>query len=340
MNIEKSDVINVLRNYKPDFLDGDPVSSGCINELNINGNNVNIECYLPEDKKELQDRLRAGITEFLSVRGLSVQSFVFVQERKSMGAGTPFDNQKKITGIKKIVAVASGKGGVGKSTVSSNLAVTLVKAGFKVGLMDADIYGPSMNMMMGVLNKKPTTPDGKKINPVENHGIKIMSMGLLTDPEQAVIWRGPMLMKAINQFLNDVLWGTLDYLLIDLPPGTGDVQLTLTQEVPLDGAIIVTTPQDVALMDVTRAVKMFEKVNVPVIGVVENMSSFICSECGHEEHIFGHGGGKKISQELGIELIAKIPLDKEVAISGDDGKPVVMKEKRFSEIYSELAKKL
>ena len=340
MNIDKQDIINILKNYKPDFLGTDPVSRGLINELAVTGTNVNLEIYLPEDLKSVEEQLNNGLSEFLTMRGLKIQSLSVVSKQKEVTEGSPFKDQKKIDGIDQIIAVASGKGGVGKSTVSSNLAVSLAKAGFRVGLMDADIYGPSMNMMMGILNEKPTTPDGKKINPVENHGIKIMSMGLLTNPEQAVIWRGPMLMKAINQFLNDVLWGKLDYLIVDLPPGTGDVQLTLTQEVPLTGAVIVTTPQDVALMDVTRGAKMFEKVNVPVLGVVENMSYYTCSNCGHQEHIFGSNGGEKISKKLNLDLLCRIPLNQKITSAGDSGKPIVLEEKEFTDLYLDLVKKI
>ncbi|MCB0280095.1 MAG: Mrp/NBP35 family ATP-binding protein, partial [Calditrichaeota bacterium] len=267
MKIEKADIINVLKTYKHPAYPSDLITANMISVIKINDNVVILEIYTPNRESEHRADLKQGVSNFLSTRGLTVQAVFFTEQKPSATALSdhPFDDQKKIAGINKIIAVASGKGGVGKSTVSSNLAVSLARAGYRVGLMDADIYGPSMAMMMGVSDAKPTTPDGKKINPIESHGIKVMSMAFLTTPNQAVIWRGPMLMKAVNQFLNDVLWGTLDYLIVDLPPGTGDVQLTLTQETPLAGAVIVTTPQDVALLDVTRCVKMFERVNVPVI---------------------------------------------------------------------------
>ncbi|MBI4059799.1 MAG: Mrp/NBP35 family ATP-binding protein, partial [Elusimicrobia bacterium] len=223
-----------------------------------------------------------------------------------------------------VVPVASGKGGVGKSTVSANLAVALAQMGARVGLMDADIYGPNQPQMMGVSGYKPVAGDDNKIEPAVNHGVKIMSMGFLMDPDAPVIWRGPMLHGAITQFLKDVKWGELDYLILDLPPGTGDVQLTLCQTVPIAGSVIVTTPQSIALSDVRKAVAMFKKLNVPILGAVENMSGFICPKCSTESKIFADGSAAALKKNFGIDLLGSIPLDPTICRSSEDGVPMVL----------------
>jgi len=229
-----------------------------------------------------------------------------------------------VPGIKNIIAVASGKGGVGKSTVSTNLALALRGLGYTVGMLDADIYGPSQQMMLGIHGRPQIDESDEKIIPMENHGVKTMSLGLITDPDTPVIWRGPMVMKALDQFLTDVKWGQLDFMIIDLPPGTGDAQLTLTQKVPLSGAVVVTTPQDVALIDARKGLAMFRKVNVPVLGIIENMSFFICNHCGEREEIFGHGGGRKTAELLGVPFLGEIPIDPKVVVGGDSGEPIVV----------------
>jgi ATP-binding protein involved in chromosome partitioning len=226
-----------------------------------------------------------------------------------------------IAGVRNTVAVASGKGGVGKSTVAANLAVALAKVGAKVGLLDADVYGPSIPLMMGQ-SAKPLVRGGK-IVPLEAYGVKVMSIGFLLDPEKALIWRGPLVAQLITQFLNDVLWEDLDYLVIDLPPGTGDVQLTLTQKIPLSGAIIVTTPQEVALADAVKGLKMFQEVKTPVVGIIENMSGFVCPHCGEKTHIFAEGGGRRTAQEHGVPFLGEIPIEPQVVTGGDTGKPIV-----------------
>ncbi len=227
-------------------------------------------------------------------------------------------------GIKNIIAVASGKGGVGKSTVAMNLAVTLGSLGHKVGLLDADIYGPSQPQMMGLTDRKPESEDGKIITPASNHGVKCMSMGFLVEGDTPVMWRGPMIQSAIDQMLNQTQWGQLDYLVIDMPPGTGDAQIFISQKVQPDGAVIVSTPQDVALLDAAKGLNMFKKLNVPVLGMVENMSLFVCPECGHEAHIFGHGGARKKAESIGVDLLAEIPLDVDTRLKTDEGQPVVI----------------
>ncbi len=245
-------------------------------------------------------------------------------------------------GIKNIIAVASGKGGVGKSTTAVNLALALAAEGASVGLLDADIYGPSQPTMMGVADQKPEAVENKYILPIENHGIKTMSIGFLIDTEQPMVWRGPMVTQALTQLLNETLWGDLDYLVIDLPPGTGDIQLTLSQKVPVTGAVIVTTPQDIALLDARKGIKMFEKVGVPILGLVENMSVHICSNCGHAEPIFGEGGGARMGADYGIELLGQLPLDLSIRLNADAGHPSVVAEPegKIAELYKAIARKV
>jgi ATP-binding protein involved in chromosome partitioning len=222
------------------------------------------------------------------------------------------------------VAVASGKGGVGKSTVAANLALAWAVQGARVGVLDADIYGPSQPLMLGLAGQQPTSPDGKHIRPLVSHGVSAMSIGFLVDAEQPMVWRGPMVTQALTQLLGETQWGELDYLVVDMPPGTGDIQLTLAQRVPVAGAVIVTTPQDIALADARKGLKMFEKVSVPVLGIVENMSVHVCSNCGHAEHIFGAGGGARMAQQYGVRLLGELPLDAHIREEADSGTPTVV----------------
>ncbi|MBL4929310.1 Mrp/NBP35 family ATP-binding protein [Fuscibacter oryzae] len=246
---------------------------------------------------------------------------------------------QRLAGVDRIIAIGSGKGGVGKSTVSSNLAVALAKQGRRVGLLDADIYGPSQPRMMGV-SKRPASPDGKIIEPLVAHGVTMMSLGLMLKEDEAVIWRGPMLMGALQQLLTQVAWGKLDVLLIDLPPGTGDVQLTLCQRTQLTGAIVVSTPQDVALLDARKALDMFSKLKTPVLGLIENMSTYVCPNCGHEEHLFGHGGVAAEAKRLDLPFLAEIPLSLDVRLAGDAGTPVAVGEGPVADAYARLAQRL
>jgi ATP-binding protein involved in chromosome partitioning len=230
-----------------------------------------------------------------------------------------------LPGVKNIVAVASGKGGVGKSTTAVNLALALAAEGARVGLLDADIYGPSLPMMLGIAGK-PESLDGKNMEPLQNHGVQAMSIGFLVDPDQAMVWRGPMATQALEQLLRQTNWKDLDYLVVDMPPGTGDIQLTLSQRVPMTGAVIVTTPQDIALLDARKGIKMFEKVGVPILGIVENMAVHVCSQCGHQEHIFGADGGKQMAAEFQMDYLGALPLNMQIRLQADGGKPTVVAE--------------
>jgi ATP-binding protein involved in chromosome partitioning len=243
--------------------------------------------------------------------------------------------------VKNIIAVASGKGGVGKSTTAANLALALAAEGAAVGLLDADIYGPSQPMMMGV-EGRPESDDGKTMEPLENYGVQVMSIGFLVDKDEAMIWRGPMATQALEQLLRQTNWRDLDYLIIDMPPGTGDIQLTLSQRVPMTGAVIVTTPQDIALLDAKKGIKMFEKVGVPILGIVENMAVHICSQCGHAEHIFGEGGGKRMATEYGMDYLGALPLDINIRLQADNGKPTVVADPdgEVSAIYKAVARQV
>ncbi|MFZ5710663.1 MAG: P-loop NTPase [Pseudomonadota bacterium] len=255
------------------------------------------------------------------------------------GHPTPQAGPQRVTGVDRILAVASGKGGVGKSTVASNLTVALARQGRRVGLLDADIYGPSQPRMMGV-SQRPQSPDGKTIIPLRAHGVTMMSIGLMLKENEAVVWRGPMLMGALQQLLTQVEWGKLDVLVVDLPPGTGDVQLTLCQRTHLTGALVVSTPQDVALLDARRAIDMFAKLKTPVLGLIENMSTYICPSCGHEAHIFGHGGVRAEADRIGVPFLGELPLSLDVRLAGDAGTPIAAGEGPIAEAYARLAARL
>ncbi len=268
--------------------------------------------------------LRAALGAHLAARGITEP--LQLDLRANIQAHSVQRNLKPLGEIANVVAVASGKGGVGKSTVAVNLALAWAAQGARVGILDADIYGPSQPLMLGLAGQRPTSPDGKKLKPLTSHGISAMSIGFLVDEQQPMVWRGPMVTQALTQLLSETNWGALDYLVVDMPPGTGDIQLTLAQRVPVAGAVIVTTPQDIALADARKGLKMFEKVAVPVLGVVENMSIHVCSNCGHAEHIFGAGGGARMAAEYGVRLLGELPLDARIREETDTGRPTVIAE--------------
>jgi ATP-binding protein involved in chromosome partitioning len=272
--------------------------------------------YVPEIEAALRSHLGTALGDAKLELKLSAQITAHAVQR----------TLKPLANVKNVVAVASGKGGVGKSTTAANLALAWAAQGAKVGLLDADIYGPSQPLMMGLTGVKPVSPDGKHMAPLRAHGVEVMSIGFLIDPEQPMAWRGPMVTSALTQLLGDTTWGDLDYLVVDMPPGTGDIQLTLAQRVPVSGAVIVTTPQDIALLDARKGLKMFEKVEVRVLGVVENMSVHICTQCGHVEHVFGSGGGARMAAQYGVELLGELPLDIRIREDADGGTPTVVAE--------------
>jgi ATP-binding protein involved in chromosome partitioning len=269
-----------------------------------------------------QKELTEALVRHVAAAGIQVP--LAIELESDIKAHAVQRNLKPLEQIKNVVAVASGKGGVGKSTVAVNLALAWAAQGARVGILDADIYGPSQPLMLGLEGQRPSSPDGKHLRPLESHGVGAMSIGFLVDAEQPMVWRGPMVTQALTQLLSETHWGNLDYLVVDMPPGTGDIQLTLAQRVPVAGAVIVTTPQDIALADARKGLKMFEKVSVPVLGIVENMSIHVCSNCGHAEHIFGSGGGARMAEQYGVKLLGELPLDANIREEADSGRPTVI----------------
>jgi ATP-binding protein involved in chromosome partitioning len=322
-------------NTKKDF-----VSSKSVKNIKVDGDKVSLDIVLGYPAKSVMEQIKQQVTD--KVKGVAGVGGVAVNVSSSIVSHSVQRGVKLIPGIKNIIAVASGKGGVGKSTTAVNLALALAAEGAKVGILDADIYGPSQPLMLGIQNDRPeSSADGKKLEPLKGHGLQAMSIGFLIDPDTPMVWRGPMVTQALEQLLNDTNWQDLDYLVVDLPPGTGDIQLTLAQRVPVTGAVIVTTPQDVALIDARKGLKMFEKVGIPIIGIVENMSLHICSKCGCEERIFGAGGGEKMCQDFNVEFLGALPLDINIRQQTDDGKPPVVADPdgRVAQIYKEIARR-
>ena len=336
--ITKEAIEEAIKGYTEPHLEKDLVDAKCIKDISIEGDKVKVTVELGFPAKGFRDELANALKA--QIAGLDGVASVEVDVDWKIVAHSVQKSLKPIDNVKNIIAVASGKGGVGKSTTSINLALALAEEGAKVGLLDADIYGPSQPRMLGV-SGQPESKDGKTLEPMENYGIQAMSIGFLIDEETPMIWRGPMVTQALEQLLNDTNWDSLDYLVIDLPPGTGDTQLTLAQKVPVSGAVVVTTPQDIALLDARKGFKMFEKVEVPVLGIVENMSIHICSQCGHEEHIFGEGGGQRMAEQYGVNFLGALPLDIRIREETDSGKPTVVAdpEARISQIYREIARK-
>ena len=328
----------------------DIVTAGVVKALTVQDGLARFVIEIESSRAEVMEPVRAEAEKRVAAMdGITkVSAMMTAHSQKApppdLGAKRPKaapQGPQKLAGVDRIVAIASGKGGVGKSTVAANLATALAAEGRRVGLLDADVYGPSQPRMLGV-SGRPASPDGKTILPLRNHGVTMMSMGLMTNEDQAVVWRGPMLMGALQQMMNQVQWGALDILLIDLPPGTGDVQLTLTQKFAVDGAIIVSTPQDVALLDARKAIDMFNQMKTPILGMIENMSTHICSNCGHEEHVFGHGGVAAEAKKIGVPLMAEIPLHLDIRLAADGGAPIVVSKPDSSQAaaFRDLARDL
>jgi ATP-binding protein involved in chromosome partitioning len=323
----ESSVWEALKTVKFQGMSRDIVSFGFVSRVKACAGAVAVELQVATGNQAAAERVKTDVEQ--AVRSLPDVSEVKVElnvarppNREEAAQRAISQDSTLIPEVRHVVAVASGKGGVGKSTVAANLAVTLGQLGYKVGLLDADIYGPSVPMMFGI-NERPRL-DGNRVIPFQKYGIKVMSLGFILETDTPVIWRGPMVMKALEQMLGDVEWGALDYMILDLPPGTGDAQLTVTQKVPLAGAVIVTTPQDVALIDARKGLAMFKKVNVPVIGIIENMSTFICPHCGQATDIFKKDGGRRTAELLRTAFLGSIPLDPQIVLGGDDGKPIVV----------------
>ena len=334
MNREK--IEQILSGVIDPYIKKDIISTKSVKNVSVKDNKVSIEIEFgyPLDgiKEKLSKKIKDEITQACNIDCIiNISSKIFSHAAQK---GTQI-----LPNVKNTIAVASGKGGVGKSTTSINLALALHAEGASVGILDADIYGPSQPRMLG-LKGKPDSHDGKTVEPKENYHIQSMSIGYLIDEETPMIWRGPMVTGALEQLLNDTNWRDLDYLVIDLPPGTGDIQLTLCQKIPVSGAVIVTTPQDIALLDARKALKMFEKVQVPVLGIIENMSTHICSKCGNEEHIFGSGGGESMAKQYEVELLGSLPLDVKIREGVDNGKPTVAIEPNsvISDNYRDIAR--
>ncbi len=324
MEIAAAEASAALATFVEPYLRATLASAGALRGVELRDGTLLVRIELGFPTLGYAHELRPALQAHLRAAGIDLP--LTLELTSSILAHAVQRNLQPLPGVRNIVAVASGKGGVGKSTVAVNLALAWAAAGARVGILDADIYGPSQPLMLGLVGRRPTSADGKHLVPLHAHGLAAMSVGFLIDPAQAVIWRGPMVTQALTQLLGDTEWGELDYLVVDMPPGTGDIQLTLAQRVPVAGAIIVTTPQEIALADATRGLAMFEKVAVPVLGIIENMSLHVCSACGHVEHIFGSGGGARLAAEHGTELLGTVPLDARIREQTDGGRPTVVAE--------------
>ncbi len=341
MSFTEADVQAALKqltdpNTKKDFVSGKSVKN-----IKISGNDVSLDIQLGYPAKSVWDEIRAMVENHLRA-SLPGVGKVAANVTSKVIPHAAQRGVKLVDGVKNIIAVASGKGGVGKSTTAVNIALALAAEGARVGMLDADIYGPSQPTMLGI-SGQPDSVDGKFMEPLQGHGLQAMSIGfLIQDTDTPMVWRGPMVTQALEQLLRQTRWDGLDYLVVDLPPGTGDIQLSLAQKVPVTGAVIVTTPQDIALLDAKKGLKMFEKVDIKIIGIVENMSTHICSKCGHEEHIFGAGGGEKMCKDYGVELLGSLPLDIHIREQTDSGKPTVVADPdgAIAKAYKQIARRL
>jgi ATP-binding protein involved in chromosome partitioning len=339
MPITQEQVHSVLKEAVDPNTGKDFLATKSARNIRVEGGDVALEIELGYPAKTQLEPIRKLIAQKL--RAIPGVGSVNVEVTSKIVSHSVQRGVKLVPGVKNIVAVASGKGGVGKSTTAVNLALGLAAEGASVGVLDADIYGPSQPTMLGI-SGRPESKDGKTLEPMMGHGVQAISIGFLIDIDTPMVWRGPMVTQALEQLLKDTRWRDIDYLIVDMPPGTGDIQLTLAQKVPVTGVVIVTTPQDIALIDARKGLKMFEKVGIPILGVVENMSTHICSNCGHEEHIFGQGGAERMCRDYGTELLGALPLDINIREQADSGKPTVVADPdgRAAEIYRKIARRL
>ena len=339
MAVTEQGVLDALKQVVDTNTGRDFVSTKAVRNVQIAQDAVSFDVELGYPAKSQWGALRAALTA--AVQAVDGVKQVTVNLHTNIAAHAVQRGVQLLPGVKNIVAVASGKGGVGKSTTAVNLALALAAEGASVGLLDADIYGPSIPMMMGI-SGKPASADGKTMEPLENYGVQVMSIGFLVDQDQAMIWRGPMATQALDQLLRQTNWADLDYLLVDMPPGTGDIALTLSQRVPLTGAVIVTTPQDIALIDARKGLKMFEKVGVPILGIVENMAVYCCPNCGHTEHVFGADGGRRMAEQYGVEHLGSLPLALSIREQADNGRPTVVAEPagEIAALYKAVARRV
>ncbi|WP_180131509.1 iron-sulfur cluster carrier protein ApbC [Rhodoferax sp. BLA1] len=339
MTVTDQTILDALKNVIDPNTARDVVSTKALKNLVVRAGEVAFDVELGYPAKSQEAGLRQSL--ITAVQAVAPGANVSVNIISKITAHAVQRGVQLLPGVKNILAVASGKGGVGKSTTAVNLALALAAEGARVGLLDADIYGPSIPMMMGI-NGRPESADGKTMEPLENFGVQVMSIGFLVPQDEAMIWRGPMATQALDQLLRQTHWKDLDYLVVDMPPGTGDIQLTLAQKVPLTGAVVVTTPQDIALLDARKGIKMFEKVGVPILGIVENMAVHVCSNCGHVEHIFGADGGKKMAAEYGMDYLGALPLKMQIRLQADSGQPTVVAEPdgEVAGLYKAVARKV
>ena len=337
---QQNQVQQIIQQFQHPTLQKDLIALNTLKKVEKGGDTLRIELQLPFAWNSGAEQLKQAVSDAL----LKATDCKAIKWAVSYQIATlkRANNQPAVKGVKNIIAVSSGKGGVGKSSVSVNLALALQAQGARVGILDADIYGPSIPHMLGAADQRPTSPDNQHITPIKAHGLSANSIGFLMNEDSATIWRGPMASSALSQLLNETLWDSLDYLVIDMPPGTGDIQLTLSQQIPVTGAVVVTTPQDIALLDAVKGIAMFERVSVPVLGIVENMSMHICSECGHHEAIFGTGGAEKMAEKYNVKVLAQLPLHIRIREDLDAGNPTVVRvpENEISQAFLQLAEKV